>query len=169
MKAYLLIFIGILSVACGKPQAYPPIGGNLSQKDLSVSRDRAKKLNEYERQQISDWIKLQPQKFYPMQMNYWVDLPHLVDRSKKQDGDVVSYQYSLYDFDVKQLYATPTVVTNEQLGKYNELKAVDDAVRYLNKGEEATLLIPSVLGFGTYGDNKKITNDMPIIVKIKML
>jgi FKBP-type peptidyl-prolyl cis-trans isomerase len=49
------------------------------------------------------------------------------------------------------------------------LKAVEDAVRFLNKGEEATLLVPSVLAFGTYGDDEKIPNDMPLIIKLKIL
>jgi len=39
----------------------------------------------------------------------------------------------------------------------------------MKKGEQATLLVPSVLAFGTYGDDEKIPNDMPLIIKIKIL
>ena len=59
------------------------------------------------------------------------------------------------------------IVKNLQLGKFEELKAVEDALRYMEKNQEITLLIPSVLAFGTYGDNKNIPNDMPLIIKLK--
>ena len=90
-------------------------------------------------------------------------------REKKKDGDFVSYQYDLYDFNQEKLYAEPTKNIEVELGKYEELKAVDDAVRFMKKGEEATLLVPSVLAFGTYGDDEKIPNDMPVIIKLKIL
>ena len=69
----------------------------------------------------------------------------------------------------QKLYETPTKYIDAKLGKFQDLKAVDDAVRYMKKGEEATLLVPSVLAFGTYGDDEKIPNDMPIIIKLKIL
>jgi FKBP-type peptidyl-prolyl cis-trans isomerase len=75
----------------------------------------------------------------------------------------------LYDFNQEKLYDKPTKNIEVQLGKFDELKAVEDAVRFLNKGEEATLLVPSVLAFGTYGDDEKIPNDMPLIIKLKIL
>ena len=84
-------------------------------------------------------------------------------------GEVVSYEYEIYDFDQVKLYDAPKKNSNVQFGRFEELKAVEDALRYLNKNQEATLLVPSVLGFGTYGDNDKIPNDMPLIIKIKVL
>ena len=64
------------------------------------------------------------------------------------------------------MYKIEAIVREE---KFEELKAVEDAVRYMKKGEQATLLVPSVLAFGTYGDDEKIPNDMPLIIKIKIL
>jgi hypothetical protein len=46
----------------------------------------------------------------------------------------------LYDFNQEKLYDKPTKNIEVELGKYEELKAVDDAVRFMKKGEEATLL-----------------------------
>ncbi len=169
MKTFIFIFTGFVFVACSKPQAYPPVGGVLSKNDLAVSKDRSKHLNEMERDQIKDWISGQSQKFYPMQLNYWVNVPDLSKHIKKKDGVEVSYQYELYDFDMKKFYDEPTIIKNATLGKFVEIKAVEDAVRYMDKGQEVTLLIPSVLAYGTYGDSKEIPNDMPLIVKLKML
>ena len=82
---------------------------------------------------------------------------------------VVVVIYDLYDFNQEKLYEKPNQNIDAPLGKFEELKAVEDAVRYMKKGEQATLLVPSVLAFGTYGDDEKIPNDMPLIIKIKIL
>ena len=34
--------------------------------------------------------------------------------------------------------------------------------------EEITLLVPSVLAYGTYGDGDQIPYDMPLIIKLKL-
>ena len=122
-----------------------------------------------ERTQIQDWINNQAEKFYPMSLNYWVNIENLQQNQKKQDGETISYEYEIYDFDKVKLYDKPKRNVNVQFGRFEELKAVEDALRYLDKNQEATLLVPSILAFGTYGDNDKIPNDMPLIIKIKVL
>lgn len=165
-----LVFLIIVLVSCAKnTQVHPPVGGILSEKDLQVSKNRAKNLNLMERNQIQGWINQQDEKFFTTGLNYWINIDNFEQREKKKDGDLVSYQYDLYDFNQEKLYNEPTRNVDAQLGKFDELKAVDDAVRYLKKGEEATLLVPSVLAFGTYGDDEKIPNDMPLIIKLKIL
>ena len=165
-----IVFLVFVVISCAKnTQVHPPVGGILTEKDLEVSKNRAKSLNLMERSQIQDWINHQNQKFYSTRLNYWINVEDFEQRTKKKDGDLVSYQYDLYDFNQEKLYDKPTKNIEVQLGKFDELKAVEDAVRFLNKGEEATLLVPSVLAFGTYGDDEKIPNDMPLIIKLKIL
>lgn len=166
----LILFSSLMMIGCAQNnQAHPPVGGILSQEDLNVSKNRAKNLNQTERIQIQDWINNQNEKFYPMSLNYWVNIENLSQKNRKADGEEISYQYVLYDFDNVQLYDSPKKNLNVQFGKFEDLKAVEDALRYLEKNQEATLLVPSVLAFGTYGDNDKIPNDMPLIIKIKVL
>lgn len=165
----LLLIVGFLFISCAKnTQVHPPVAGLLSQKDLENSKNRSKQLNILERAQIEDWIKNQDEKFYPMAMNYWVSKENLISTPKKKDGNIVSYQYDIYDFDEAKVYPEPVIKKNVVLGKFEDLKAVENVVRYLKPGEETTLLVPSGLAFGTYGDNKKIANDVPLIIKIKV-
>ena len=165
-----IVFSLFLIISCAKnTQVHPPVGGVLTEKDLETSKNRTKNLNLMERSQIKDWINHQNEKFYSKGLNYWINMDDFEQREKKKDGDFVSYQYDLYDFNQEKLYAEPTKNIEVELGKYEELKAVDDAVRFMKKGEEATLLVPSVLAFGTYGDDEKIPNDMPVIIKLKIL
>lgn len=166
----LIIFSVLVILSCAKnTQVHPPVGGVLTQEDLEISKNRAKNLNLAERSQIQEWIAEQDKKFYSTGLNYWIDINDADSRVKKEDGDLVSYEYDLYDFNQEKLYSKPAQNINAELGKFQELKAVEDAVRYMKKGEEATLLVPSVLAFGTYGDDEKIPNDMPLIIKLKIL
>ncbi len=104
-----------------------------------------------------------------MSLNYWVNIPDLLQGTQKSNGENISYKYDLFDFDGVKLYSQPKKNINVQFGHFEELKAIEDVLRYLPKNAEATLLVPSVLAFGTYGDNEKIPNDMPLIIKIKVL
>lgn len=169
MKFGITIFCGLLLLSCAKsPHVHTPVGG-LSQDDLNISQNRAKQLNKIEREQISEWISQQNKKFYPTSLNYWTDIENLEQRNKKQDGELISFQYEIYDFDQTLLYQHPKVYKDVVLGKFEELDAIDNALRYLNKGEETTLLVPSVLAYGTYGDGDQIPHDMPLIIKLKIL
>ena len=167
MKNWWLLFI-VLFVSCSKnAQVYAPVGG-LSEEEMGVSKNRAKQLNTMEREQIQEWISKQKEKFYPTQLNYWSSIENMEQRKKKQDGELVSFQYELYDFDLQKFYEKPKVHKNAPLGKFEELDAIEDAVRYLNPDEEVTLLVPSVLAYGTYGDGDQIPYDMPLIIKLKL-
>ena len=166
----VVFFAAFLLISCVKnSQVHPPVGGVLSEKDLETSKNRAKGLNLLERKQIQDWINQQDKKFYSTGLNYWTDISDSESRTKKKEGELVSYEYFLYDFNQEKLYEKPIQNIDAPLGKFEELKGVDDAVRYRNKGEEATLLVPSVLAYGTYGDDEKIPNDVPLIIKLKIL
>ena len=165
----IVFIIGFLFVSCSKnAQVYTPVGG-MSNEEMGVSKNRAKQLNTMEREQIQEWISKQKEKFYPTQLNYWSSIENMEKRKKKQDGELVSFQYELYDFDSQKFYEKPKVHKNAPLGKFEELDAIEDAVRYLNPDEEVTLLVPSVLAYGTYGDGDQIPYDMPLIIKLKLI
>jgi len=166
-----IFFILVLAMAgCSKnAQTHPPVGGVLSRDDLNVSRERMKNLNAQERMQIQEWISGQPVKFYPTQLNYWVNTEGFDQRQRRPDNTAISYSYDLYDFDETKIYDQSIERRDARFGHFNELKAVEDALRFIHDGEEVTLLVPSALGYGTYGDEKKIDNDIPLIIKLKAL
>ena len=166
-----ILFISVLGLlSCSKnAQTHPPVGGVLSKNDLEVSRNRMKNLNTQERMQIQEWINDQPVKFYPTQLNYWVNTEGFDQRQRRQDNSFISYSYDLYDFDQTKIYDKPYERRDARFGHFDELKAVEDALRFIHDGEEVTLLVPSSLAYGTYGDEKKIDNDIPLIIKLKAL
>lgn len=162
-------FLMCILVACSQSnQVYTPVSG-LSKEEMDTSKNRAKQLNTIERQQIEDWIKQQKTAFYPTSLNYWVDKPNFEQRTKKNNGEKVSYQYEIFDFNKEPFYSEPKIQKEIVLGKFQDLEAVENAVRFANEEEEITLLVPSVLAYGTYGDGDQIPHDMPLIIKLKRL
>ena len=166
-----LFYLSILTfLACTKQQPVTNAQKQfMSDSELEVSKKRSKDLNTLERAQIEDWIKEQKIRYYPMGMNYWVNIEGLENKPRKNNGEKVSYQYFIYDFDRVKLYETPVKNIDVEFGHFQEMDAVEDVIRYLNRGEEAEILVPSVLAYGTYGDSKKMSNDMPLIIKVKVL
>ncbi|SIQ09375.1 protein involved in gliding motility GldI [Chryseobacterium indoltheticum] len=166
-----LVFISVLSLlGCKRNNpVHPPVGGVLSQSDLDVSKNRMKNLNTIERQQIQDWIASQNIKFFPTQLNYWTTVEGFDKRERRPDESTVSYSYDLYDFDQTKIYDKSISRNDARFGHFDELKAVENALRYMQNGEEVTLLVPSSLAYGTYGDENKIDNDIPLIIKLKVL
>lgn len=170
MKKILFISaITLLSCNRNAQTAHPPVGGVLSQKDLDVSKNRMKNLNTIERGQIQDWINGQSVKYYPTQLNYWVTVEGYDKRERRPDESHISYSYDLYDFDQTKIYDQPIERRDARFGHFDELKAVENALRFIHDGEEVTLLVPSSLAYGTFGDEKKIDNDIPLIIKLKAL
>ncbi|RQO40235.1 hypothetical protein DBR39_04600 [Chryseobacterium sp. KBW03] len=165
-----LLFISAISLlSCNRnaQTAHPPVGGVLSQKDLDVSKNRMKNLNTIERGQIQDWINGQSVKYYPTQLNYWVTAEGYDQRERRKDESLISYSYDLYDFDQTKIYEKSFERRDARFGHFDELRAVENALRFIHDGEEVTLLVPSSLAYGTFGDEKKIDNDIPLIIKLK--
>lgn len=162
---FIIAFSFLLS-SCEKQPVYEAVGKPSENKDLEISKERAKNLNQKERSAIEEWIRQQNKTFYPMTLNYWADID-LRKRSPAPKNQPISYQYDLYDFGNEKIYNKPIKKEEVLPGKYLELKSVEDAVKYLKNGEEVTLLVPSVLAYGTYGDGHKITNDIPLMIRLK--
>ncbi|ROH99556.1 FKBP-type peptidyl-prolyl cis-trans isomerase [Chryseobacterium daecheongense] len=168
-KLVFISVLGLLSCNRNTQTPHPPVGGVLSQNDLDVSKERMKNLNGLERKHIQEWINTQSVKYYPTQLNYWVNTENFDRRERRQDNTFISYSYELYDFDQTKIYDQPIERRDARFGHFDELKAVENALRFIQDGEEVTLLVPSSLAYGTYGDEKKIDNDIPLIIKLKAL
>lgn len=166
----LVFFVLVLSLfSCKKEVAYPPVGQSVKNDALKVSKDRARNLNAVERRLIEEWIKNQKETFSTMPLNYWVNKSDFSSREKSNPAKVVSYLYFMYDFDGNQVYSEPKGFRDIPLGKVDDIRVVQDALQYMQTGEEVTLLTPSVLAYGTRGDGNKIVHDIPLLIKLKIV
>lgn len=169
MRAYLLLIL-IAIFSCEKEQiVYAPRGNSGAKSELQQSRERAKNINEVERRLMEEWMKNQKEKFYPMPMNYWVNIPGFEARKIQPDDLIVSYSYFIHDFEGTKVYDKPKGFQDIPLGKVSDIKAVENALKKLKSGEEVKLLVPSGLAFGTFGDGNKVGNDIPLIINLKII
>lgn len=164
-KYFLLVLL--VCLACKKQEAFAPIGGEKKVTDLDVSKERNKIRNAQERKFIEDWIVKSKQTFYSTTENYWSSID-FSNRKMVNQTKLFSYEYELFDFNNEKIYPQKTIKDQVYPVKEREVLAVEDALMHMNKGEEATLLVPSVLAFGSKGDENKIPNDLPIIIKLKV-
>lgn len=166
----ILFLIPVLSIiACKKEIAYPPVGKTAKHSALEDSKERTRNLNGVERRLIEEWIKNQEENFVTMPLNYWVNKEDFASRPETNPQELISYMYFMYDFDGNQVYEKPKGFQDVPIGKIDDLRIVQDALQYMKKGEEVTLLSPSVLAYGTRGDGNKIDHDIPLIIKLKIV
>lgn len=164
-KYFLLVLL--VCLACKKQEAFAPIGGEKKVTDLDVSKERNKIRNAQERKFIEDWIVKSKQTFFSTTENYWSSID-FSNRKMVNQAKLFSYEYELFDFNNEKIYPEKTTKDQVYPVKEREVLAVEDALMHMNKGEEAALLVPSVLAFGSKGDENKIPNDLPIIIKLKV-
>ncbi len=167
---YFAAFLALSFFSCTEHvPPHAPVGGKFSQEDLQASQNRTKQLRDLEKAQIEEWIAAQEEVFFVTPYGYWTNDADLFKNNKKADGEAVSFSYEIYDFDLVKLYDEPVLRKQQVFGRFEELKPIENALRYLQKGETVKLLIPSTLAYGTSGDGDRITNDLPIIIQLKML
>lgn len=169
MRATLLLILFIIFSCAKKQEVYAPVDSEAVKSELQESRDRAKNLNEVERRLIEEWMKNQNEKFYPMPMNYWVNIEGFNNRKIQPDHQIISYTYYIHDFEGTKVYEKPKGFRDIPLGKVSDIKAVENALKKLKSGEEVKLLVPSGLAFGASGDGEKIDSDIPLIINLKII
>lgn len=164
-KKYIIVGLFFL-LSCNEKKIYAPVGSEPVENPLDISIKRNKNRNQEEKKFIEEWITKNKTPFFPTNSSYWTSVDI---RQRETKIALMTYQYEIYDFDWKKIYSTPVVKNKVLPVKEQELKAVDDALKYMNIGEELTLLVPSALAYGVLGDGKAIPRDLPLIIKLKLI
>lgn len=55
------------------------------------------------------------------------------------------------------------------MGKAEMLIGIEYALKRMNAGEKATLLLPSSLAYGANGDGNKIGANEPLVIEIELI
>jgi len=87
-----------------------------------------------------------------------------------REGSMVRYSFESLLLDGTPCYSAteqdPRVIT---IGRGGVERGVEEGLRQLREGAEATFLIPPHLAHGNFGDRNKIPGNMVLIYKVKIL
>ncbi len=168
-KYILLIFSVLMLINCKKSTVYKKVEyGN--DEFLKNSQQNYKTLHAEEKTFIKSWIAKHPDtNFSETTQGFWVNVSKDAKTENAKKTDIILYDKQIEDFSGNIIYNFQEK-TNQKLilGKSYEIRGVEYAMYNLSEGDEATLLIPSSLAYGLYGDEEKIGENIPIIVHLKV-
>lgn len=86
------------------------------------------------------------------------------------EGTIVEIAYSMWLFDGTLCYEyKETDPRFFRIGLAETIRGIEEMVQFLHVGEEATMVIPSFLGYGAIGDEQKVPRSAPLFVKLKLI
>jgi len=84
-------------------------------------------------------------------------------------GDIVVYDYEVYDINGSLIYSKEDTQPQRYLvDKETIMTGLRYGIKQLKQGEEATFYFPSHIAYGYHGDNKSIGTNVPLICKVKI-
>jgi len=87
-----------------------------------------------------------------------------------QEGDKVSLQYEISDLSNNIIYSFSEIGTKTYwVDHENYFRGFREAVKLMKEGEEALFIFPSNAAYGYHGDEKKIGNNIPLQMHLKIL
>ncbi len=169
---YLAVIVLFSWNACKKQVVQKPVE---NQKDsfMYESSIREKNRQAAENKILENWLKTQADTDYQKSpYGYWLALvpSKKIDTTLNQDLDYVQYikQYRNLEGDVIYNYEE-LGIQHLILGKTEEIRGIETALRGLSEGDKAQILLPSFMAYGLYGDDKKIGAHVPIVVELEVL
>lgn len=165
-----MILLILAFAACkSKVVQYPVTYDNDRQKFMEFSQDRNKQILNEDNELIQNYIDSLDLNFKKTSYGFWISNSGETTASMAKAGDVVKYEYEISNFENEVIYTEEE--NGEQtimMGRTDIPRGIQIALQMIEKGDSATVLLPSFLAYGGYGDRNKIMGNEPLIFKIKM-
>lgn len=101
-------------------------------------------------------------------LQYWIYKD--VEGITAKEGDIVEVEFEVKMLDDSLCYRTEEFeVSSFKVDKSDIETGVQEGIKFLSKGDEAKLIIPSHLGHGLIGDLNKIPPLQALVVDIKVV
>ncbi len=170
-KKTIVLFFILLQVSCKEPIKVQKPYNQEKDKINQNSNDFGKFILDNENIAIKEAIKttFKKQKFKKTKLQFWIN-EEIIENEINKFGDIINYTYQILDLNGNIIYDYKTIGNKTLvIEKQNEVRGIEYALKIMNKQEEATLLLPSFLAYGGYGDSKKIPPNFPLAVQLKTI
>jgi FKBP-type peptidyl-prolyl cis-trans isomerase FkpA len=155
-------------VACKNKVIQKPVNyENDREKFMEFSQDRNKQILAEDNELIAAYMDSIGQDFNRTQYGFWISNSGKTTETMAKAGDVVKYDYEVYNFSNEIIYSQEELGTQTiMMGRTDLPRGMQVALQMIEEGDSATVLLPSFLAYGGYGDRKKVKGNEPLIFKI---
>ncbi len=172
MNKWIFIVSIFLLFSCDKKVIQSP-SEQQSDNFIIESSKREKERQAKEYQEINQWLEEnQNYNFVETPYGFWIQTSENLDLENpiNSDLDFIQYLKQYRNLNNEIIYSFEDLgIQNKILGKTEEIRGVESTLRNVKKGDKVTLLLPSFMAYGLYGDDNKIGAHQPLIVELEVL
>lgn len=165
----LVLMAGVLLASCGEqPQPKQP---QVSNSQLNESLEKANRylVNE-EEEDINNYVTRHQLNMVSTGTGMRYQIHKAGDGDLIQPGQTVTMAYELRNIIGDVVYSSENDgVKVFVVGGGDVVSGLDEAMKHLHQGDEATVIVPSHLGYGLLGDQKEIPSRATLIYCVKIL
>lgn len=171
-RALITIFIAIVAVGCGEPEARWPVEAK-SGSFLKLSAERNRRLLLQEEALMARLMAADSAHTYlesASGTHYYYETRAESAGYTPQPDDLVTLTYDLTTWNNDTLYSQDEIGTlRYKVDKQELFPGLRNSVKLLQEGETAVFLFPSSLGYGYHGDNDRIGPNLPLKSRLTLL
>jgi len=163
---YLLIIFFLTHASCQENR-------DRQEKKINISAEQLAEVNRQlmikDRERIVSYIERKGLQMTETETGLWIT----TDTESKcaiSEGDKVTLEYVCSLLDGTVIYDSDNEgLMSFEVGRSDVPSGLTEGVKLLDKGSEATLIIPGYLGYGLMGDEKKIPARSILVYQIKVV
>ena len=148
-----------------------PISNN-SGTFINASIKRNKQLNEIEYNKIENLIQTFDKVVLNSNYGFWYYYNNKIEKESitPQFGDLVSFEYNIKNLNNELIYSKEDLsIQNYYIDKQELFSGLREGLRLMKEGEIITFIFPSQKAYGYYGDNNRISQNVPLICEVLLL
>ena len=127
------------------------------------------KIVELENEDIELFLKRYPWEMKQTDTGLWYEITKKGTGKKVEAGETVTLEFRTFLLTGEKIYDSNEFgIKQFVVEKSEEIAGLHEAVKLMNRGAEARLIIPSHLAYGAGGDGNKIKQYQTIIMKINL-
>ncbi len=159
---YFVFFLVLTS--CAKPSPQLP-ANKATQSDSTVVTlvQVNERMIEAEDSLLSQYVSKTDKNFVKHKAGFWYKLNHQTTGTKPKANVNCSVNYSVFTLGGDFLFDKDEEVI---IGKKQIIKAVEEALLMMHKGEQATLVVPWYLAYGMKGNLNEVAPYTSIVLRI---
>ena len=169
MNKILILSLISIAISCKTPEARKPISVKTGS-FIDASVERNKKLNAKEQASIQKLMKAKEEAYIASESGFWYyyNVKSEIDTLKTPSfGDLINYNYNIKNLNGSLIYSAEELRTQSYAMDQEELfTGLREGLKLMKTGETITFIFPSQKAYGYYGDDNKISSNMPLVCEV---